>query len=94
LSLGAVISIKIGLRGMTAGTGAVRRDIAFLVPGNGPDLLMVFIFEVRDEELPVPVALVKLDFGEFIGFKLLVVRRMGIIKGPLFEWDIFADKVY
>ena len=27
-----------------------------------------------------------------IDLELLVFRRMGIIKGPLFERDIFADK--
>ncbi len=45
---------------MAGGTGTVRRDIAFLAPCNRPNLLMVFIFEVRDEELPVPIVLMKL----------------------------------
>ena len=33
------------------------------------------------------------NFGKLIYFKLLVFGRMGIIKGPLFEWNISADKV-
>lgn len=78
---------------MTAGTGAVNGDIAFFMAGNRPDLLMIFIIEVRNEELPVPISLMKLDFRKVIGFKFLVFRGMGIIKSPLFERDIFADKV-
>lgn len=93
MSLGAVISIKIGLRGMTAGARTVKRNIAFFMSGNRFDLLMIFIFEIRDEKLPVPIALMKLDVGELIGFEFLIFRGMGIIKGPLFERDIFADKV-
>lgn len=77
---------------MAGGTGTVRRDIAFLAPCNRPNLLMVFIFEVRDEELPVPIVLTKLKHREFIGSEFLVFRGMGIIKSPLFERDIFADK--
>ena len=34
----------------------------------------------------------KLKHREFIGSEFVVFRGMGIIKSPLFERDIFADK--
>lgn len=37
--------------------------------------------------------LMELDPGEFIDFKLLVFRGRGIIKCPLLEWDVSADKI-
>ena len=54
---------------------------------------MVFMLEIRDEELPVPIVLVGLDSGELIGFELLVLWGMGIIKSPLPEGDISADEI-
>jgi hypothetical protein len=51
-----------------------------------PDIVVVKIF-------PVPVLVMIDNFGKLIYFKLLVFGRMGIIKGPLFEWNISADKV-
>lgn len=93
MSLGAVISIKKGLRGMTAGAGTVKRNITFFMSCNRFDLLVIFIFEIRDEKLPVPIALMELELGKLIGFEFVIFRGMGIIKGPLFERDIFADKV-
>ena len=73
LSLSPIVAVKIGHWSVTVGTGAVLRDIAFLMPGNRLDLLVVPVFKVGDEELPVPFALVELNFREFICFELLVL---------------------
>ena len=92
LSFGSVVAVEIGLGCITAGTGAILRNIAFLTPGNRLDFLVVPVFKVGNEELPVPSILVELYFWEFIRFKLLVFWRVGIIKGPLPKRDISTDK--
>ena len=71
-----VVAVEIWHWGVTVGTGAVLRDVAFLMPGNRLDLLVVPVFKVGDEELPVPFALVELNFREFICFELLVFWRV------------------
>lgn len=35
----------------------------------------------------------RLDNRETVSGKFLVIRGMGVIEGPLLEWNIFADKV-
>ena len=76
LSLSPVVAVEVGLWGVTGETRAILRDIAFLTPGNGLDFLMVSVFKVGDEELPVPIILVELYFGESIYFELLVLWRV------------------
>ena len=89
----AVVAVEVRLGRIAGRAAAVFRDVTFRTAGNGPDLLMVFMFEVRDEELPVPIVLEELDPGEFIRCVLVVLRGMGIIKSPLFKRDKSADKV-
>ena len=69
------------------------RDVTFLTAGNRLDLNIVAVFKVRNKKLPVPFMLYDLDFREFVHFELLVFWGMGIIKSPLFERDISANKV-
>ncbi|MFQ6803638.1 MAG: hypothetical protein ACLRT5_01110 [Lachnospiraceae bacterium] len=57
------------------------------------DLLAITIFEVRDEILVSPVLAEIGDQRKFINFELLIFRGMGIIKRPLLEWDVSADKI-
>ena len=92
LSFDPVVAVEVGLWGIATGTGAILRNIAFLTPGNRLDFLVIPVFKVGDEELPVPSILVELNFWEIIRFKLLVFWRMGIIKGPLPKRDISTDK--
>ena len=73
LSLGPVVAVKVRHWSVTAGTGAILRDITFFTPGNRLDFLVVPVFKVRDKELPVPFTLVELYFWEFIRFELLVL---------------------
>ena len=89
----AVVAVEVRLGRIAGRAAAVFRDVTFRAAGNGPDLLMIFMLEVKDEELPVPIVLVELDSGEFISFELLVLWGMGIIKSPLPEGDISADEI-
>lgn len=89
----AVVAVEIRF-GSTAGRAtAVIGDVTGFAPDDGPDILIIAMLEVRDEELPVPVMLVELDPWKFINLELLVFRGMGVIKRPLFEWDVSADKI-
>ena len=89
----AVIAVEIRFRCATGRTRAVIWDIAGFPPGDRPNLFSITMLKVRDEEQPVPLMLMELNFGEFIDFKFLVFRGMGIIKCPLLEWDVSADKI-
>ena len=89
----AIIAVEIRFRCAAGRTAAVIGDIAGFPPGNRTNLLAITVFKVRNQELPVPLMLMELDPGEFIDFKLLVFRGMGIIKCPLLEWDVSADKI-
>lgn len=88
----AVITVKIGLRGRAGRAKTVFRDVAFLTSGDGFYLDLVSVFKVRDEELPVPFMLDEVNLREFIHFELLIFRGMGVIKSPLPEGNISADK--
>ena len=88
-----VVAVKIRLRGSAAGADAVRWDITGFTADNRLDGLAITIGKVRDEELPIPFIVVDEDFGKFINFEFLILGGMGIIKSPLFERDISADKV-
>jgi len=54
---------------------------------------VIFVLKVRNQKLPVPFILAIANAGKLICFELLVLGRVRIIKGPLLERDIFADKV-
>ena len=86
----AVIAVEIRF-GCTAGrTTAVIGDIAGFPPGNRGKAV---VSKKRNRELPVPLMLMDLNSGKFIDFKFLVFRGMGIIKCPLLERDVSADKI-
>ena len=88
-----VVAVKIRLWSITKRTGTVIGDVAFLTSCNRLDLYIVAVFEVRDEQSPVPFMVMKFDLGKFICFELLIFWRVGIIKSPLFKRDISADKL-
>ena len=68
-------------------------DVAFLTSGDRFYLEIVSVFKVRDQEAPVPFLLEDLNFWERVHFELLIFGGMGIIKRPLFERDVSADKI-
>lgn len=89
----AVVAVEIRFRSTAGRATAVIGDVTGFAPDDGPDILIIAMLEVRDEELPVPVMLVEQDPWKFINLELLVFRGMGVIKRPLFEWDVSADKI-
>jgi hypothetical protein len=54
---------------------------------------VVTFFVVRNKIFPIPILFVRDDFGKLIYFEFLILWRMGIIKSPLPERDISANKV-
>ena len=88
-----IVAIEVRLWGVAGRAFTVFWDVTLLTPGNRFNLLLIFVLKVRDEELPVPLILVKSDTWEFIGLEFLIFWGVGIIKSPLLERDIFADKI-
>lgn len=54
---------------------------------------MIAFLEVRDQLFISPVLAEVCDQRKFVNLEFLVFRGMGIIKSPLFEWDVSADEV-
>ena len=93
LPFGAIVLVKEWLGGITARTGAVIRDVAIGAAAYGADHLAVTFFVVREEILVSPVLPEVSDQRKLINFEFLVLGRMRIIKSPLFERDVSANKV-
>ena len=93
LTFGSVVLVEILLWSLTTGTGTVIGDVAFGPPFDGSDLLFITFFKVRDQFLISPVLAEIRDQRKFINLVLLVFRGMGVIKRPLFERDVSADKI-
>ena len=72
---------------------AVLRNITFLASGNRFQGYVVAELVVNEKIVPVPVLLVTDDFWKYISFEFLVFRGVGIIKSPLLERNIFANKL-
>ena len=92
LPFSAVVTVEIRLRSIAGRTLTIQWDIAILTSGDRLDFLMVLEFEVRDQELPVPVIVVAIHFWKFVGFKLLILWRVRVVMSPLLKGDIFADE--
>ena len=92
MAFGTVVLIEKRFRGITSGAGTVIRDIAFRASADRTDLLAVTFFEIRDEVFVIPVLAKVGDEWKLINLELLVLWRWGIIKDPLPERDISADK--
>ena len=92
LAFGAVIPVKKRFRGVTAWAGAVVRDVTFRAATDGADFLTITFFVVRDKFFVSPVLAEVGNQREFINLEFLVFGGMGIIKSPLLERNISADK--
>ena len=93
LPFGAVVLVKIRRWSLTAGAGTFFRDITFGLTFDGTDFFAVALFEVRDQIFIGPVLTEIRDQRKFINLVFLIFWGMGIIKRPLFERDISADKI-
>lgn len=93
LALGTIVFVEERLRGITARAGAIIRNVTLTAAADRTDLLAIELFVVRDKIFVSPVLPKVGDQREFINCELLVLWGMGVIKSPLFERDISADKV-
>lgn len=92
LPIAAIIIVEIVVRCPTKRTEGIFRDGFTIAALNGSDGFAVLPEIVFKEKLPVLFD-ERLEEREGVGSKLLVFRGVGTIKGPLLEWNIFADKV-
>ena len=92
LAFGTVVPVEVWHGRVTARTGAVLRNIAFRSAVHRPDLLSIAFFEIGDKLLVSPVLAEVGNKRERIDLELLVFWGMGIIKIPLFEGYVSADK--
>ena len=89
----SVVPHKVIYRGITSRTVAGGRDIAGNPPEYRSEFFVVALLVVGNEIFPVPFLLKRNDSGELVDLIFLIFGRVGIIKSPLFERDISADKV-
>ena len=92
LAFRTVILVKINFWCIATGTFTVVADVTFRTTLNWFDFLVVAPFEVRNEIFVIPRILVD-DFWKLIYFEFLIFRWMGIVKSPLFKWDVSANKI-
>ena len=92
MSFGAIVFIEIRLRRITTRTGTIVTDVTIRTTINRFDFLAILPFEIRDVVIVVPF-FIKDDFRKLINFEFLILRRMGIIEGPLLKRNISTDKV-
>ena len=96
LSFGTIVLVKIDFGSITSGALAVVRDVTFTTPPDrlyGLVIVLIPPLEVLHEVTIIPGFYMEYQW-EFIHFELLVLRRMGVIKSPLLEWDVLTDKIY
>ena len=79
-----IIPHKIVYRSITCRTVAVIRNVAFYSSENRTGGLMITLLIVGNKIQPVPFLFEGNYSGEFVGFELLILGRMGIIVSPLF----------
>ena len=93
LSLGTVVFVQKGFRGITPGAGAGVWNITYRPAADWADFFAITFFVVRDEILISPVLSEVSDQRKLINLELLVFGGMRIIKSPLLQGNVSADKV-
>ena len=93
LSFGTIILIEERFWSITTRITTVVRDIADRVTTDRKNLLAIAFFIVRDEILISPILTKVSDQRKFINLEFLIFWRMGIIKSPLLERSVSADKI-
>jgi hypothetical protein len=91
--LPAVIPHQVIHGSITCRAGTVFRDITFHTSKDRPDGFVVTFFVVRNKIFPIPSLSVRDDLWKLVCFEFLILWRVGVIKSPLPERDISADKV-
>ena len=93
LSFGTIVFVKEGLWGITAWACRVLGDVTCRVTADRADVVAIAFIVVRDEIFESPTLSEVGDQRERIDLEFLVFGGMGIIKSPLFQRDISADKM-
>ena len=96
LSFGSIVLVEIDLGSVAPGAFTVVRNITLptvVYRLYGLVIVLIAPFKVLHEVTVIPGLHMKYQ-RELIHFELLVLWRMGVIKSPLFERDVLADKVY
>lgn len=91
LSFGNIIKIDFGSITLWAGTGV--QNIALRTLGDRTYFLSVTFFEVRNQLFVSPVLTEIDNEWESVNFEFMILWGMGIIKSPMFESNMFANKV-
>jgi hypothetical protein len=89
----AIIPHQIIHGSITCRAGTVLRNIAFDTAKDRLNSFVVTLLVVRNKIFPIPILFIRDDFWKLIYFEFLILWRMGIIKSPLFERNISANKV-
>jgi hypothetical protein len=89
----AVVAVEIGLWSFAGRAGAVFWDVTLRATADRHDRFAISPGIVAVKILIIPVLMVMNDLWELIHLELLVFWGVGIIKGPLPERDISADKI-
>ena len=92
LPFGTIIFVKKWFRSTTAGTTVFIWDITLGSAVDGTDFLTVTFFKVRNQLLISPGLTENCNERKLISFEFLVLWKVGIIKSPLPERNVSADK--
>jgi len=93
LPFGTIVFIEEGFGSITARAGTVIGDVALRPAADRADFLTITFFVVGNEVFVVPVLAEVGDQRELINLKFLILGRVGIIKGPLLQRNISANKL-
>jgi hypothetical protein len=92
----AVVFVEVDHGSTASGTADVFQNVTVLTALDRLKLFTILPAVVLEKILPVPTLRGRADIAEdrrFIDLVFLVLGRVGIIKGPLPERDISADKI-
>jgi hypothetical protein len=89
----AIVPHQIIHGSITCRAGTVFWNIAFHTAKDRADGFVVTLPVVRNKIFPIPVLFIRDDFWKLIYFEFLILWRMGIIKSPLPERNVSANKV-
>ena len=92
LPVAAVIIVDVMMRGATERTDDIFRDRSAITSLDGFDGSAILPEIVFEKELPVLFD-ESFDDREFVDLEFLILRRVGIVKIPLFERNVSADKI-
>jgi hypothetical protein len=89
----AIVPHQIIHGSITCRAGTVFRNIAFHTTKDRLDGFVVTLLVVGNKIFPIPILFIRDDFWKLVYFEFMILWRMGIIKSPLPERNVSADKV-